>query len=431
VSNRIFPAVDVAIVGGGITGAAAAYFLARRGANVAIFERGPLAGEQSSRAWGFVRQQGRHMAEVPLAAEAIRLWHQITEKLGFSATELTQAGILVPAENDEDEARVMQGYELASRCGLQTRLLRPAEIRKIVPEIAGKWRCALYTADDGHCEPMSSTLALAGAAQELGARVYENEPVLTIETKAGAISGIATLRGYCAAATVILANGVGAPFLAAAHGLDLPIQIVRASVAQTRPARPFTQAAMWGPHVSYRPRADGSFYVGSGYRGVGADYDLTVNSFRNLRYFLPAFRQNWSKLRPTIGREFMSQLRATLSPQAAAHPLPEPVSNRRKVQRNIARFRELFPHLGQIEILRSWAGRIDLTPDLIPIIDRPLQEKRLFVACGFSGHGFALGPAVGNQLSVWILDGRPSLDLRPFRYSRFREGDVSRDSSAL
>lgn len=426
-----FDPVDVAIVGGGITGISTAYFLARRNVKVAVFERGKLASEQSSRAWGFVRRQGRHEAELPLAAEANRLWIELTAKLGPAATEFTQAGILVPAESEADEDLVASAHATATKFQVPTRILRPTEIKEVVPELAGNWRCALFTAGDGHSEPASSSLALAAAARELGVRFHEEEPALTAETSGGRISGVVTLRGRCAADTVVFAGGIGAPALAAPLGLDLPIQVVRPSVFQTKAAPPFTKVAMWGPKVSFRPKGDGSFYVGNGYRGAGADYDLTINSFRNLRHFLPAYRQNWDKLRLTIGREFVAQLRAALSREAAARPLPEPMPNYRKVRHNLERFRELFPHLGAVEMERCWAGRLDLTPDLIPIIDRPLDDRRLFIACGFSGHGYALGPCVGKQLSEWILDGRPSLDLRPFRYGRFGEGNVTRDNKAL
>jgi len=188
---------------------------------------------------------------------------------------------------------------------------------------------------------------------------------------------------------------------------------------------------MWGPRVAYRPRADGSFIIGNGYRGAGADYDITIDSLRNLRQFLHAYRLNWRLLRLSLGGEFLYRLRASLSRQAMARPLPEPAPNVRKIASNLTHFRAMFPHLNGITLERSWAGRIDLTPDVIPIIDRPDPNANHFVAAGFSGHGFALGPAIGKQLSEWILDGRPSIDLRPFRLARFQEDCVERAQQAL
>jgi glycine/D-amino acid oxidase-like deaminating enzyme len=210
----------------------------------------------------------------------------------------------------------------------------------------------------------------------------------------------------------------------------LPIQIARSSVAQTAKTAAFTQVAMWGPKVAFRPRLDGSFVIGNGYRGVGIDYDLTIDSLSNLRLFLPAYRRNWRLLRLNFGSESLHQLRARFGP-LVSRALPEPQVNERKIAHNAAAFRALFPHVGPLDLDRTWAGRLDLTPDAIPIIDQPSTRPGLFVAAGFSGHGFALGPSVGKQMTEWILDGRSSLNLTAFRLSRFVEGAASTANKAL
>lgn len=430
-AEKKLDAVDVAIVGGGIVGCATAWNLARAGVRVAVFERATVASEQSSRAWGFIRQQGRHEAEIPLAVEAKREWENLTQLYGREATEYTQSGILVPAETIEDEERVVRGHELAQQFGMTTRILDGVGVAELIPELAGNWRSGLYTPDDAHGDPSTSTRTIATAAREAGACIYENEPVIEVEMSAGRVSGIATLSGHCAAGVVLIAGGVGSPALARKLGFNLPIQLITSSVGQTVPAQKFTRVAVWGPKVAYRPRADGSFTLGNGYRGLGADYNITPASFRNLQYFLPAYRQNWRLLRLTIGGDFVSQTRAMLNPVAAARPLPEPRPNAGKIERNLAAFKGLFPHLGDVRLNRVWAGRIDLTPDVIPIIDQPDRSRAIFVAAGFSGHGFALGPSVGRQLAEWIVRGKPSLDLKKFRLSRFVEGDVKREKQAL
>ncbi|HMK80053.1 MAG TPA: FAD-binding oxidoreductase [Xanthobacteraceae bacterium] len=423
--------VDVAIVGGGIVGCSAAYRLAERGLKVALFERGTIASEQSSRAWGFVRQQGRHEAEVPLAAEANRLWIEQTARFGESATGFAAGGILVPAETEADEERVVSGHEIATRFQLRTRVLDRAAMRALVPELAGNWRSGLFTAGDAHAEPALSTQTIANAARAAGATINEHAPVIEIDTEGGHARGVVTAGGRCRAGIVLLASGIGTPRLARRLGHNLPIQVIRSSVGLTQAAKPFTKVAMWGPRVAYRPRADGSFTIGNGYRGLGADYDLTLDSLRNLRHFLPAYRNNWRLLRLSLGGEFLDHLRANAGKESAARALPEPRINRNKVARNVAAFNALFPHLGSLPLARAWAGRIDLTPDVIPIIDRPNPNDSLYLAAGFSGHGFALGPSIGKQLAEWIVDGRPSLDLNAFRLSRFAEGDVNRDKQAL
>jgi glycine/D-amino acid oxidase-like deaminating enzyme len=428
--NRHAPlSVDVAVVGGGIVGCATAYWLTRHGVKVAVFERATIASEQSSRAWGFIREQGRHGAEVPLAAEAKRLWTDFTQENGWAATELTQAGILVPAESEIDEQRVEAGYKIAQEHQLRTRILTAAEISGILPELHGKWRCALFTPNDGHGEPATATKAFARKAAEAGARFFEGEGVADIDASGAGEVRLSSGGRSCNAGAIVLACGIGTRKLARSLGLDLPVQIIRSSVAQTAPAPVFTKVACWAPRVAFRPKADGSFYIGNGYRGAGADYDLAPDSIGNLRYFLPAYKRNRHLLRLRFGREFWSRLRAMADRSGA--PLPEPYPNHDKIGHNLDRFRELFPHLGTIALAREWAGRIDLTPDVVPIVDRPLPSRPVYVACGFSGHGFALGPSVGKQLAEWIVDGRPSIELRAFRYSRFAEGDVVSAPQAL
>jgi len=391
---------------------------------VAVFERGRPGAEQSSRAWGFVRQQGRHPAELPLAAEANALWRELTAKHGAAATGFQTGGILTPGATDADEAMIDGAHRQATGFGLRTRLLPPAALRALLPQLAGQWRGALLTEGDGYAEPALASATIAAAAQAAGVEIHADMPVRSVSLAQGAVEGVVTAQGFVRAGAVLLANGVGAAGLARGVGLAMPVQVVRSTVGRTVAAAPFTQLAMWGPKVAYRPRPDGRFVIGNGYRGVGGDYDITPNSFRQLRHFLPAYRRNWRLLRLTLGREFMAQLRAT-SPGAA----PEPPFNRRKIAHNLAAFRALFPHLGEIGLETAWAGRIDLTPDVIPIMDNPLPG--LFIAAGFSGHGFALGPSVGRQMGAWIAQGRPALDLSPFRLSRFTDGNTAPAPHAL
>ena len=416
--------VDVAIVGAGITGVSTALQLAQVGLRVAVFDRGTPGAEQSSRAWGFVRQQGRHPAEIPLAAEANALWRELTAKHGEAATGFHGGGILTPAVTDADGAMIEGAHEDATRFGLQTRLLSPSALCAMLPQLAGAWRGALLTESDGYAEPALASATIAGAAEAAGAVLHRDTPVLGVSMAAGRAEGVVTSQGLVRADAVLLANGVGAARLARGAGLALPVQVVRSTVGRTVAAAPFTRLALWGPKVAYRPRPDGRFVIGNGYRGVGGDYDITPNSFRQFRHFLPAYRRNWRLLRLTLGREFTGQLKATGTAVASQPPF-----NRRKIAHNLAAFHALFPHLGPLALEMAWAGRIDLTPDVIPILDHPLPG--LFIAAGFSGHGFALGPSVGRQMAAWITEGRPRLDLAPFRLSRFAESRAAPERRTL
>lgn len=428
---RIAKSADVVIVGGGIVGCSTALWLAERGVKVVVLERGQVASEQSSRAWGFVRQQGRHEAEIPLAREANRIWHHLTQRLGAAATEFEVSGILMPAETEEDEERVAIGLADAVANGLDSRRVDAAEIRELIPRMKAEWRCGLYTPGDAYAEPSVASRSIAGEARRAGAEILEGVAVTGLKTVNGKVAGVTTKDGDIAADSVLLAAGIGTVHLARGVGLDLPIQMIRSSVGRTSAATPFTRIAVWGPKVAYRPRRDGSFVIGNGYRGAGADYDLSIDSLRGLKHFLPAYRRNWRQLKLSLGAEFFEALRRAGRSDGMVAQLPEPRVNRGKVSGNFQQFRRFFPHLDEIALQTSWAGRIDLTPDVIPIIDRPDPGQNLFVAAGFSGHGFALGPAVGEQMAQWIAEGRPKLELSAFQADRFTRGQYGRSKHAL
>src|SRR5262249_13707279 len=154
---------DVVVVGGGIVGCAAAYYLARRGVRVAVVERGPVHGEQSRKNWGFVRQQGRDPAEIPLGMEANRIWRGLQQELG-AALEWLQGGNLARAATPERLALLESWLSVARQFGLDTRLLAERELGSVVPGLTGGWVGGLYTPSDGHADPGKATDALARAA---------------------------------------------------------------------------------------------------------------------------------------------------------------------------------------------------------------------------------------------------------------------------
>jgi glycine/D-amino acid oxidase-like deaminating enzyme len=425
-------ACDVIVIGGGIVGCATAYHLARRGVRVVLVERSEIAWEQSGRNWGFVRQQGRDPAEIPLMMESNRLWRGLEGELGADI-EWIQGGNLALAGTPDRVALMEAWLETAREHGLDTRIVTPAEIGALVPALTGRWLGGLFTPSDGHAEPRKATWALAHAARRHGARLYERVAVEDVVTAGGAVAGVVTEAGPLRARTVVCAAGAWSARLLRPLGLRLPQRWVRATVARTTPVPPLTRAGVWGPVVSFRQRRDGTLNIAA---AGAADHDVTLESLRDARLFLPNYWRHWRLFRFHIGRPFVRDLAGRLPGSAARrHPatwdrdlVPEP--NPTKVRRSLAELRRLVPSIGPIGITRAWAGYIDATPDAIPVIGEA-GPAGLVVATGFTGHGFAMGPIVGRLVAELITDGKPSLDLRAFRFSRFAEGQGSRPRSVL
>jgi glycine/D-amino acid oxidase-like deaminating enzyme len=423
---------DVVVIGGGIVGCATAYHLARRGVRVVLVERSEIAWEQSGRNWGFVRQQGRDPAEVPLMMEANRIWGGLEQELGADV-EWVQGGNLALAATPE-RLGLMEAWLATARAhGLETRMVSPAEIGALVPGLAGRWLGGLYTPSDGHAEPRKATWALAHAARRHGACLYERVAVESVTTAGGAVQGVVTEAGPVRARTVVCAAGAWSGRLLRPLGLSLPQRWVRATVARTTPLPPLTRAGVWGPAVSFRQRRDGTLNIAA---AGAADHDITLASLRHARLFLPNYWRNRRLFRFHVGRPLVRDLAGLLPGSAARrHPAtwdrdlgPEP--NPAKVRRSLDELRRLFPAIGPVEVTRAWAGYIDATPDAIPVIGEA-GPRGLVVATGFTGHGFALGPIVGRLVAELVLDGKPSLDLWAFRFSRFAEGQAGGPRSVL
>jgi glycine/D-amino acid oxidase-like deaminating enzyme len=422
---------DVFVIGGGIVGCAIAYHLAGRGVRVVVAERSEIAWEQSGRNWGFVRQQGRDPAEVPLMMEANRIWRGLEAELGADI-EWIQGGNLALAATPERLALMESWLDTARHFGLDTRVVGPGELRGLVPGLAGRWLGGLYTPSDGHAEPRKATWALANAARRRGAALFERVGVESVETQGGAVSGVVTEAGPVRARTVVCAAGAWSARLRPLR-LRLPQRWVRNTVARTTPAPPLTRAGVWGPAVSFRQRRDGTLNIAA---GGAADHDVTLDSLRHARLFLPNYWRNRRLFRFHVGRPLARNLAGLLPGSAASrHPGTwdrglEPEPNPAKVRRALGELRRLFPAIGPLAVTSTWAGYIDATPDALPVVGEA-GPAGLVLATGFTGHGFAMGPIVGRLVAELVADGKPSLDLRPFRFSRFAEGAVGKPRSVL
>ncbi len=432
-SKPLEPETDVVVIGAGIVGCASAYYLARRGLRVTLLEQGDSAGEQSRKNWGFVRQQGRDPAEVPLMMESNRIWREMETE--FEADiEWTQGGNLALAANEDRLALFEEWLDVAREHNLDTRLLTAREIAEVLPGIEGTWLGGLYTPSDGHADPAKTTDAMLRAAERFGANIQTGCAVQRILTQDNNVRGVSTTRGDIRARYVVCAAGGWSSRLVRSLGISLPQRWVRATVARTTSAPPITDAGVWAPTVSFRQRRDGTFTIAA---GGAADHDLTLESLRHIGLFLPNYWRNRNLFTFRFGRPFWRDLAGRLTSSKALKQTlqhdrgPGPLPNPAKVERSLGELGRLFPALESLTVTESWAGYIDATPDAVPVIGEAPTHPGLIIATGFSGHGFAMGPIAGRLVSELVCDGQPSFDLQAFRLTRFAEEGAGKPKNVL
>jgi glycine/D-amino acid oxidase-like deaminating enzyme len=424
VTDEILPPhVDVVVIGGGIIGVSAALFLARQGVSVLLCEKGRIAGEQSSRNWGWVRKTGRDLREVPLIIESLRMWEEFARE-GIE-TGFRQSGVLYVAQQDSDRERHERWLAMVQPFQMGSRIIEGDELAGHLPGATQQFRSALYTATDGRAEPQKAVPALAAAARAAGAVILENCAVRGLDVQAGRVAGVVTERGRVACNGAILAGGAWSRLFCGSLGMRLPQLKVRASVLRTAPIEGGPETSAWLGSFAYRKRLDGGYTVANGRANV---IPVVPDTFKFLREFWPAAREERRGLRFRLDNRFM---REALTPQRWALDQPSPFEQDRVLdpepvetinQAAGAAIQAVFPAFRNMTVLQHWAGMIDVTPDVVPVISGVDSIPGLVIATGFSGHGFGIGPAAG-QLAGEIVTGRRTIvDAQPFRYSRFTDG---------
>ena len=432
-NSEISLEANAVIVGGGIVGCAAAYYLTRRGMSTVLFEKDEIGRGQSGRNWGFVRQQGRDPSELPLMIEANRIWSSAEKELGADV-EWMQSGNLALAATAERMA-LFEGWRRTAReHGLDTELLGQAKLRALIPDMQGDWLGGMYTASDGHAEPRKATVAFCAAAKAGGARIFERCAVLGVDTVNGAVSEVWTERGRVRTCCVVGAAGAWSAKLARPLGLRLPQRWVRSTVARTNAVPRITDVGVWAPGVAFRQRRDGTMNLGG---GGWADHDITLDSLRDARLFMPNYLKNRKLFQFHVGKPLFSDLWGRLpGSRERRHPFSaawamDPPPNPAKLQRMLGEFRKMFPTIADLEVTDTWAGYMDATPDALPVLGTVERPRGFVFATGFSGHGFGLGPIAGRLVAELVADGKTSLDIHSFRFSRFAEGAIGEPRSVL
>ena len=421
-------AVDVAVIGAGIAGTATAWFLARAGVSVLLCEKGRVAGEQSSRNWGWVRQQGRDEAELPIMMEANRLWRGLAEQTGEPGLAFTPSGCVHVAADRQKLAKFELWCETAGRHQLDTRMLTRNEIGELLPGIAGNWIGGMATPSDGRSEPRLAVPALARAAHRSGVSIVEYCAVRTLDLEGGRLSGIVTERGLVRCSSAVLAGGAWSGPFADNVGFGLPQLLVRATVMRTGPASHVVRPNVSLGSLALRRRDDGGYTVATGL----VDHFVGPPSFRHALRFRRLLKQSARELRlmPAAprgypgawgtARRWTGDEESPFERVRVLDPAPSPAA----VRRMRARLPQQVPALADAGLAGAWAGMIDVTPDAVPVLGASDAIPGLWIATGFSGHGFGIGPAVGRITADLVRGRPPGHDLGRFRPGRFFDGSA-------
>ncbi len=417
---------DVVVIGGGVIGVSAALFLARAGVSVVLVEKGRIAGEQSSRNWGWIRVQGRDPAEIPIAQEAQALWPQLAAQVDTDIG-LTQGGVAYLARDAAEMARFADWLRLAEPYGVSSQLLDGDGAARLLPEAAQAWPGALWTPTDMRAEPFVTVPALARLAAKAGAVIREDCAARLLDLEGGRVAGVITEHGRIRAGAVVLAGGAWSSLFLRRHGISIPQLSVRATAMRTAALGEVFQGGAVDHRMAFRRRVDGGYTLAP--EGFHELY-IGPDAFRAFaRYLRQMFKDPFgTALRPVAPRGYPDGW-ATPRRWRADGPSPfermrvlNPAPNMAKVRETARAFGETFPELGPVEIESAWAGMIDTLPDVVPVVDHAAQIPGLTIATGMCGHGFGIGPAFGRIVADMVQGKPPGHDLARFRLARFSDG---------
>ncbi|MGH7911364.1 MAG: NAD(P)/FAD-dependent oxidoreductase [Candidatus Dormibacteraceae bacterium] len=367
---------DLVIVGGGVIGCSLAYHLARAGERVVLLERETLGSQSTGRCAGGVRQQFSAELNVRMQRYSVARFERFADEIGHPL-DFRQIGYLLLLTEPAQVTSFREQFAMWQRCGLEeARWLSAEEARRLSPPTSvDDVLAATFCPSDGIASPNDVTAGYAAAARRAGAVLVEGCAVVGLETAGGRISAVQTSQGRIQTPLCFDAAGAWSGRIAALAGIELPVEPYPRHVFLTGPApeiaRDNPMTIDMASSFYFHPEGDGVLF-GMGERDERPTFDQHVD---------PTF------LERVVG-----------------------VAERR------------LPPLLDLGIQTSWVGLYEMTPDHQPFLGPVEEVEGFWCACGFSGHGFQMAPAVGNLLTQLLLDGRSDLDLAPFSPQRRRTG---------
>jgi sarcosine oxidase subunit beta len=357
---------SVVIVGGGVTGLSAGWWLAREGIDVLVLEAGMIGWGASGRNGG-----GCSHHHSPLFMEEQRLWPMMDELLGYP-TEFCRERIRIAL--DEHQFRLYRrALENGAHHGLRSDVLDSKQVRELVPLAGDNVHAGYFYHFGGHANPHRTLQAYAWAMEDHGARILQHTPVTGFVTQGGRVSAVKTSSGDFACDHLVIAAGPHTGVLAAQLGIDVPLAAARAEMIVTEPLPQMPLGGVDGNGLYGRQTLRGNLAYGGGpHEWIGLDD-------------VPKVRPHSTPLQCSIA----------------------------------ARLAALLPKAAHAKVIRSWAGYIENTPDGRPVIDRPDAQGNVTVAT-LSSVGFGLSPASGHAIRDLVVDGRCAFaDLSSLSLSRF------------
>jgi glycine/D-amino acid oxidase-like deaminating enzyme len=420
-SPRLPESADAVVIGGGIVGVFAAYYLAGRGLNVALVEKGRIGAEQSSRNWGWCRQQNRDARELLMATKSLDLWEAFgadsSEDTGFS-----RCGLLYLSNDDAELARWARWRDFARTADVITHMLDGTEATRRGVATGRVWKGGAFSPTDGTADPASAAPAVARAIMKRGSTVNQMCAARGLQTEAGRVSAVVTEHGVIRTRVAILAAGAWASSFCHQLGIRFPLASIRSSILSVSAGANGLPDALHTAAISVTRRRDGGHTLAISGRGR---VDPTPQQLRFSPQFTPMFLRRWRSLLPG-GLEGLRNEHETLRRWRLDQPTPmervrilDPVPDRNTLRLTHRRALELLPDLKRTTVSASWAGYIDTTPDGVPVIGEISALPGLILAAGFSGHGFGLGPGAGHLIADIVAGMPPIVDPRPFAPDRF------------
>lgn len=412
---------DAVVIGAGIIGTFAAYYLARRGLSVALVEKGRVGAEQSSRNWGWCRQQNRDARELPMATKSLDLWERFAAESGED-TGFSRCGLLY-LSNDEAELESWSKWQdFARTVGVTAHMLGAEAASEKAAWTGQRWKGAAVSPTDGTADPANAAPAVARALLKLGGTVHQQCAARGIEVSGGRVSAVVTERGTIRTKIAVMAGGAWASSFCNLYGFSFPQASIRQSSLAIGPGPGALPDALHTKAVSLTRRLGGGHTLAiSGYGRV----DPTPQLLRFSPQFIPMFLRRWRSLAPgglegwRSGHETRSRWRLDeISPMERMREL-DPAPDRAAVKLMFDRAVALIPHIRERKVTASWAGYIDSTPDGVPGIGEVPGLPGFILAAGFSGHGFGIGPGAGHLIADLASGATPFVDPKPLSPERF------------